>query len=310
MPGFLSSSTALTVYDQCQAVSIQKLQQFAFHPIDDIPDPKAWGWTNIDDIFDPMWETSSPLKGPFVTFAFRVDTRKLSPAVLKKHLADALKAEEEAARATGGTVSRARKKELKELYASRLLSKTEPVPMSVDVALDTSTGTLYLASTSSGLLELFEAYFDTSFGNKPEPRGQEERSLEAVGKLFRLVQQEGITVAFDGHEYALSDAGILLLRHPESGAEVLAKNEPDAVINGLQAGMHIQKMKIRMERVGEEDLAWEYTLTLNQSFSGLKTPSVKKSDDNDDPDAVLLEKLYLISLVEGVIRTALVSLEQ
>ncbi|MDR2076338.1 MAG: hypothetical protein LBP61_05340, partial [Desulfovibrio sp.] len=51
---------------------------------------------------------------------------------------------------------------------------------------------------------------------------------------------------------------------------------------------------------GGDGNVWEFTLNGNFAFSGLKTPHVDKPSE-EDPDAALLEKLYLIEkLVKGL----------
>lgn len=166
MAGF----TALTIYkiENCDAVTEAKLKQYAFRPVP-VGEPKAWGWVNIDDLTDTDWSRSVPEKGEFMGFALRVDTRKVAAPVLKLHLEEAFR-QEEAKNATEGKafISRARKKELKELHTAKLMAKAEPVPASADVAVDMSSGLVYVGSTSKSMLETFEEYFERSFGVKPE----------------------------------------------------------------------------------------------------------------------------------------------
>lgn len=252
---------------------------------------------------DVDWNFSMPEKGPFLCFALRVDTRKVPGPVLKKHLAEAIREEESKKNTAGkpGAVSRARKKELKELISARLLSQAEPVPSTVDVALDTQSGLLYVASVSSTQLELVCDYCKQSFGVTPQPV---TAGVEDVPGLLRSLYESSRDVPFDGHTYTLAEAGQLtLLREgEENGAEVTVKNEADSARTGLETGLSIKKMKFQMERVGEEELAWEFTLDAGLRFSGLKTPRVEKQSD-DDPDAVLLEKMYLLQQAVGVVRT-------
>lgn len=113
--GFANGSTALTVFavDAPEKITVDKLKQYAFTPIDQLPEARGSGGTSFDDMFDTRWERSVPEKGGYLAFALRVDTRKVPAAVLKKHLAEALWDEEDKARSEGRKVSRGRKKELK-----------------------------------------------------------------------------------------------------------------------------------------------------------------------------------------------------
>lgn len=312
MSGFLSGSTALTVYkaDTPDALTAAKLKQYAFQPIDDLPEPKGWGWTNIDDMFDTEWNSSVPEKGSFVCFGFRIDNRKVSPAILKKHLTEAYRKELEKLRAEGKDfISKTRKKELKEQHTQKLLSQTEPAPTSVDVALDSTTGLLYVGTTSSSILASLEEYMETSFGIElrrltlaglEEQTGLEDEQPLPVVQLLSKIYRESLSVCYDGHNYTVAEAGQATLTQ-DGGSEVSVKNAPESADAGLEAGYSITKLKIQISQE-EEGLEWEFTLNSEFSFFGLKTPKIDKPED-DDPDAALLEKLYLIGVAVGVMHT-------
>lgn len=307
MPGFLSSSMALTVYTlpSVTAITPEKLQQFAFRSIDEIPEPRGWGWTNIDDMFDTAWRVSVPEKGSFLCFGFRVDTRRVSGGVLRKHLADALREEEAQAAAQGVKVKRSRKKELKEVLAAKLLAQAEPVPVSTDVVVDTDNGQMYVAANSAATLELFESHFEASFGLRPE---KIEADPAQGTQLLRVIYEHGLTIGYGEHEYTLTEGGQGSLVHPENGAHVSARDEPETIAKSLEAGLELSRLKVIMVRKDEEDLEWTFMLGDAFTLTGLKTPKVESEDD--DPDSAWLEKLYLIQLVVGVLRAAFARLEQ
>lgn len=301
MPGFLSNgSIALSVFkiENPTAVTGEKLKKYAFRSIDDLSsETKSHGWTNIEDMLDADWQFSTPEKAHFLCFALRVDTRKISQPVLKKHLAEALREEAEKNSTEGKSyISRARKKELKELHTARLLAKTEPVPVTVDVALDTQSGLLYVGSTSTAHLELVAELFTQSFGQVP----QSALITVDVPHILQELYGASRNISFEGHTYSLSEAGQLTL--VAGDGEVSVKNEPTSAQSGMQAGLTICKLKLEMTRIGEENLAWQFTLNSDLSFSGVKTPKVeKKADDNGD--VAILAKLYLIEQAVGVIHT-------
>jgi hypothetical protein len=63
---------------------------------------------------------------------------------------------------------------------------------------------------------------------------------------------------------------------------------------GLATGKKVARALLRLERDPEE---WSVTLkAADFSLNSLKTPKIDKGDRDDDPDALLLEKL---SLIEG-----------
>ena len=62
-----------------------KLRQFAFRDIDDLPEMQAYGWVCFEDMLDSEWRTAPPHKGAYLLFSLRLDTRRIqgtSPAPL------------------------------------------------------------------------------------------------------------------------------------------------------------------------------------------------------------------------------------
>lgn len=141
-----------------------RLKRHAFTEIENLPEERGFGWVNIDDMLDSVWAVSPPEKGEFLTFSLRLDTRRVSPAVFKKHFRIAVK-EEEAQLVQQGRkfVSKERKKELKELVASRLMARSLPIPAVFDVLWDTRSHEVWLASSSSKVVELFAEMFTDTF---------------------------------------------------------------------------------------------------------------------------------------------------
>lgn len=98
-----------------------KLKQFAFRDIDDIPEMQSQGWTSFEDMLDTDWAEAPPQKGAYLVFSLRLDSRRIPAGVVKKHLALALRQEKERMREQNKTfISRERKKELKEQVLLRL----------------------------------------------------------------------------------------------------------------------------------------------------------------------------------------------
>lgn len=170
---FLKSSTSFTRYRVVDEVPSSlwmelpdKLKHFAMKDIDELPEERGWGWVSFEDMLDVEWHENPPQKGAeYMTFALRVDTRRVPPAVVKKHLGLALKSEELKVKAAGKTfVSRERKKELKENVMFVLKKRFLPIPAEFQVIWNMNVGTVYIASVQPKLLELFEEYFVHSFG--------------------------------------------------------------------------------------------------------------------------------------------------
>ena len=147
-----------------------KLKQFAFQDIDDIPEERAWGWTSFEDMLDTQWRSALPEKGAYLAFALRLDTRRIPPAVLKKHVMIALREEEARIKEQGKKfIARDRKTELRDQVKLRLLGRFLPIPAIFDVVWATDSNIVYLASTQSKLIELFMNHFTLTFNLHLEP---------------------------------------------------------------------------------------------------------------------------------------------
>ena len=142
----------------------QKLRQYAFLDIDDIAEERAFGWTSFDDMLDTEWRQSPPEKGDFLTFSLRLDTRRIPPAVMRKHVRLALRDEEERIKALGKKfVGRERKKEIQEQVKLRLMGRFLPIPAEFQVVWNTQTGRVYFASTQTKMIEMFLDLFTRTF---------------------------------------------------------------------------------------------------------------------------------------------------
>ena len=168
--GFLSGSVALTRFRLVEPAPAElwpqvasKLKQYAFQDIDDVPAERAWGWVNFDDLLDNRWEESPPEKGEYLCFSLRLDTRRIPPAVLKKHYLLALREEKKKQDDASRFISRERRKELREIVKQRLLQKCLPIPAEFNVVWNTASGTVYFASTQEKMIHLFSEYFSLTF---------------------------------------------------------------------------------------------------------------------------------------------------
>lgn len=170
--GFAGASCTFTRYRIVERIPAdfrlqipERLRRRAFQDIDAFPDQeRAWGWTSFDDMLDTEWNGAPPEKGAYLTFALRLETRRIPPSVIKKHLAVALRAEKQRIAEQGKNfISRERKKEIKEQLLLRLNKHFLPVPSLFDVIWATDSDMLFFASTQRKLLDLFEEYFTQSF---------------------------------------------------------------------------------------------------------------------------------------------------
>lgn len=61
---------------------------------------------------------------------------------------------------------------------------------------------------------------------------------------------------------------------------------------GLGTGKKVSRAFLRLEK---NDLCWQFSTSANDfNFQGLRLPKVGEKDQDDDPDALILEKVYLV----------------
>jgi hypothetical protein len=186
----LSQSVGLTRYRVAEEIPGSLWQQVpallkknAFRDIDATTDERSFGWTSFDDMLDTGFTAAPPEKGHYLAFALRLETRRIPPAVFKKHLAIALRDELAKAKEQGRSfVSRDRKREIKEQVGLRLRAKTLPVPAVFDAVWDMRSGRVLLASTNAKVRALFEDYFGLTFGLKLEPLVPFFLALDILGE--------------------------------------------------------------------------------------------------------------------------------
>lgn len=175
--GFLSASTSFTRYrlagelpPTLLAEAPDRLKKFAFRDIDRSADERSFGWVCFDHFLDVSWKTAPPEKGSYFTFTLRLDTRRISPAVLKKHLILALD-EHKTRMAEAGrrSISKDERQEIGERVRLSLLAKTLPVPAVFEIIWNTQTDMVYLGSVNSKIREMFEELFSMTFGLGLEP---------------------------------------------------------------------------------------------------------------------------------------------
>jgi len=188
--GILSTSLSLTRYKIVGNVpdalwpEIQtRLLKFSFRDIDNTADERSFGWVCFDNMLDPAWQTAPPEKGEYLTFALRLDTRRLPAAVLNKHFQLFLNDYMADLKQKGiETISRQKKKELKDMVRAQLMAKILPVPAYFDVVWDMGKNIVYFASTRPKILELFEELFTRTFELHLEPQNPFFMALNILGE--------------------------------------------------------------------------------------------------------------------------------
>lgn len=191
---FLKTSTSFTRFRITDPVPaslwpevIDRLQRNSFTDIDELPEERSFGWTAFEDLLDTSFAQNPVEKGVYLAFCLRLDTRRVPPAVIKKHLALALRKEEAQNREMGKKfVSRERKKELKEQVMLRLRMRFLPVPAEFQVVWNTAASMIYFASTQQKMLDLFEELFVRTFELHIAPLSPYELAVGVLGDSLRL----------------------------------------------------------------------------------------------------------------------------
>ncbi|MBU1003711.1 MAG: recombination-associated protein RdgC [Proteobacteria bacterium] len=188
--GFLSASTSFTRYriigeipETLWAEIPDRLKKNAFQDIDHTSDERSFGWVCFDEMLDSQWHTAPPEKGEFMAFVLRLDTRRISAAVMKKHYTLALNDELQRVEKEGKKfVSRDRKREIKDQTKLRLMSRSLPIPAVFDVIWNVRSNVVYLASTQAKLLSLFEDQFTLTFDLHLELQTPYYQALQLLGE--------------------------------------------------------------------------------------------------------------------------------
>ncbi len=159
-----------------------RLKRNAFRDIDGSAEERSFGWVSFDNMLDPEFALCPPEKGPYLTFTLRLDTRRIPPAVLKKHVAVAMNQAMQAMREQGKKfLAKEQKAEIRDQVELRLRARTLPIPACFDVIWDTNRQRVYIASTQSKLTELFEELFTHTFGLHLEPLTPYFLALDSIG---------------------------------------------------------------------------------------------------------------------------------
>lgn len=195
---FLKTSTSFTRFRITDPVPatlwgevVDRLRKNGFIDIDELPEERSFGWVSFEDMLNPVFNEHPVEKGTYLAFSLRLDTRRVPPAVLKKHLGVALKKEEALAREQGRKfVSKERKKELKELVTFQLNKRFLPIPAEFQVTWNTASGMVYFASTQQKMLDMFQELFIRTFELHIEPYTPYEAAAQIIGDAAPLDRLE------------------------------------------------------------------------------------------------------------------------
>jgi len=196
--GLLAASGGFTRYrivgdvqDQILREAPDRLKRFAFVEIEESAEERSFGWVALEDYLDTEWNCAPPEKGHYLTFALRLDTRRVSPAVLKKHLRLALDHEKALIKDTGKAyISKDRKKEIAERVKLSLMARSLPIPAVFEAVWNTLDHVIWLCTTNSKVQTLFEDLFTMTFELHLEPQTPAYLAERIVGAERSLALEQ------------------------------------------------------------------------------------------------------------------------
>lgn len=274
MSGFMSSSTAMTICkaDAPKAFDLDTLRQHAFTPDIDA-DGKRLGWVSLGDLLDTDGFELASVDGRYSGFSFRLDTRKASGAVIRLHLAEAVREE----LAAGKKVDGKRKKELKEAITAKVTAKAEFVPSLIDCLWDAEKGRLLVASASAKAVQPVLDLFKTSFGIDAAPI----TPARDTPKLFSAILRGEGYPCLGYTLHAMGSASLAASEQAEEKSAVAVQNSLNAVAQALEEGMTIQKLHLVATSASEPDWQVDFTLDAALAVSGLRLPKAEKGAGED-----------------------------
>ncbi len=274
MPGFMTSSTAMTICkaDTSGAFGLDALRTHAFTPDIDA-DGRRFGWVGLGDILDTENFLLASASAQYSGFSFRLDARKPSGAVIRLQLAEKVKEELDAGRKVGGK----RKKELKEAITAKVTAKAEFVPSLIDCLWDAEKGRLLVASASAKAIQPVLDLFKASFGIDAAPIAP----AGDMPKLFSAILRGEGYPCLGYTLHAMGSASLAASEQAEEKSAVAVQNSLNAVAQALDDGMAIQKLHLVATSANDPDWQMEFSLDATLAVSGLRLPKVEKGMDED-----------------------------
>ena len=306
----------------------QLLKKGAFLDIDESAESQADGWVSFDDYLDTTWQAGPPQKGAYIAFSLRVDTRRIPSGVLRKHLALALKREKAENEKNGKKfISRERRKELKEQVQLSLRRRFLPVPGEFNVIWNTANNEIWFASTQTKMLELFVQRFLATFKLHIEQLTPPDLALSMLGDAAEadIHSADSVDYTMDGilgqdfltwlwfqsdvaHSFFHTEDGQAFMVYMEKRvtvtgfvgcdretASVTASDTASPLTEarlGLRRGKKVSSAIISLSKA---DCDFNFSVkAADFSLNSLKTSKINKPDRDDDPDALFLEKVFLI----------------
>lgn len=116
---------------------------------------------------------------------------------------------------------------------------------------------------------------------------------ETSNGLFRMSKQSG----HEGEPFSVSIEQRVVVRGGEGqNLEMASVSGSLSPLREARLGLQTGKLVVRtLARLEKDGMTWQVTLKAEDfSIGSLRTPAIARNDEGDDPDALFLEKMYLI----------------
>jgi len=142
---------------------VENIIRYSFRGFDEHSDEdRSTGWVNIMNIFDTAFDQKQFHIYPYLSLAFRVDTRKVPSNALKQHCLEAehkIKIME-----TLEYIPKERRREIKDMTLNQLLKRAIPRTNTYDMIWNIKTSMLIFGSTANKTCDEFAGLFFNTFG--------------------------------------------------------------------------------------------------------------------------------------------------
>ncbi len=282
---------------------------------------KRMGWVSVTDILDADFEKANYALGDYLIFSLRIDRKLISPKLMKVRLMEEQRrfmAEHKQTR-----IGKAMNEGIKDKVKLDLLTKSDPVPSFYDVLWAVGQNKVYFSSLSDKVADDFVDLFKKTFSLGLKRILPQEHPLALKNKTKGDVAEEDI--ALIGREFLTwlwfkseeRNGRIALSKTEEVELHLLKRVALEAgegeysqgvVCSGLHAeltegkeairqGKKVKEAGIKLHRDQNE---WEFNFKADTFYyQSLKMPVVDWQETPEDPDASLLERIYLIENAAG-----------
>jgi len=166
--GLLSPSVSVTRYKVKGRIQnpvieniISGLKKNVIQDIDGEDANMVVGWTDFDDPFQPKFESSSLIVGPYLIFSMRMDKKSIPAKVVQKNYA--IESARRLSQNSKAFLSRNEKKEIKEQIIRKLTLRIPATPNVYDAVWSHEQESVWLFTHLKTASEAFETLFLKTF---------------------------------------------------------------------------------------------------------------------------------------------------